>query len=366
MTDAVSPAPRAPRLDVRPMDESTREPIVVASQSAWDRPRTDAYLQWRYRDCPVLEVRAAMAGDECVAMMCAFQRKYAGTAGEVPLLEPFDWYATERWRALGAGLRVVKRFMSEERPLLALGGTAAAQQLFARLGWRAVTTAERHVLPLRGAFMRARGHGAVTAALFDLVGRHYWTPRAVRRSALEMQRVPCFDPTLFSVVDRQRGFALLPVPDAKTSEWLAAAPPEMGRYEFFVFSVRGTRVGWASTRTYWSKGKRAAEIQEFFLADEARVHTEAAIRSLATHLAAAAPAAISINTSCRRVQSALRRVRFRHDEDATVFAWGLDALLPALAPILVTGGHADRSIFPVPTAAEARLATAHGAPSSPR
>lgn len=362
MTDAVSPAPRAPRLDVRAMDDSTRAPIVVASQSAWDRPRTDAYLQWRYRDCPVLEVRAAMAGDECVAMMCAFQRTYAGTAGEVSLLEPFDWYATERWRALGAGLRVVKRFMSEERPLLALGGTAAAQQLFARLGWRAVTTAERHVLPLRGAFMRARGHGAVTAALFDLVGRHYWTPRAVRRSALEMQRVPFFDPTLFSVVDRQRGFALLPVPDAKTSEWLAAAPPEMGRYEFFVFSVRGTRVGWASTRTYWSKGKRTAEIQDFFLADEARVHTEAAIRSLATHLAAAAPAAISIITSCRRVQSALRRVRFRHDEDATVFAWGLDALLPALAPILVTGGHADRSIFPVPTATEAGLAAAHGAP----
>lgn len=342
------------------MDDSTREPVVAASQTAWDRPRTDSYLRWRYQDCPVLEVRAAMAGDECVAMMCAFRRTYAGTVGQVPLLEPFDWYATERWRALGAGLRVVKRFMSEDRPLLALGGTVAAQQLFARLGWRAVATAERHVLPLRGAFMRARGHGAVTATLFELVGRHYWTPRAARRSALEMQRVPAFDPALFSVVDRQRGFALLAVPDAKTSAWLSAAPPEMGRYEFFEFSIRGARVGWASTRSYWSKGKRSAEIQEFFLADDARVHTEAAIRSLASHLAAGEPAAISIITSCRRVQSALRRVRFRHDEDATVFAWGLDALLPALAPILVTGGHADRSIFPVPTAAETELAVTRG------
>ena len=345
--------PSAPSLRVTSLSSETRPAAIRLSQQLWDRPTDATYLAWRYADAPTQEATLAMVGEECVATMFGLRRTYRTPNGDMECVEPFEWFATERSRASGAGLRVVKSLMAGERPLVTLGGTPAASALFRRLGWTLLCEGQRWVLPLRGAYLRARGRSRTVSGAFDQVVRHYFTPRARSDAPVSLHPVPTVSSEILAIAQAQRRFEWMRIPDRETQAWLTRAPLPMGRYSTSEVLLDGQVVGWVILRAYRAGGFRHGDIQEVFLADDAREWYEATLRAASRLLLAETVDAITCVTTCPDTLDALRRLRFRHDDDEPVFAWHAGTSL-STGPALVNGAHADRAFFPLPTAAEAR------------
>lgn len=338
---------------IEELSPSNREAAIGLARNAWDRPTEAAYLAWRYGSAAVQQVAAlALASDVCVASMFAMRQTYRTPAGIAEALEPFEWHADPAWRPQGAGLRVVKHWMAGVRPLIALGGTAAAVQLFARLRWSPLCIAETYVLPLRGRFLRARGRGPASTAVFDVVARHYFTPRA-RRGTVELRLVAEPGELARGIAASQRRFEWMRLPDELSWAWLRSAPTVVGQFIAYHLVVDGEVVGWATVRLHRAGMVTHGTIQECFLRDDARHHYADAVRGICVTLSDLRVDAIRCTTSCPDMITALGELRFRHDGADQVFVW--NGGQPVVAgPALLDAGHADRAFFPVPTSAEAR------------
>lgn len=341
----------AESLRIEPLAPANRDAAIALAREAWEGPMDDAYLTWRYRSAPTQEAVLALVGDACVAMMFALRRSYRTPDGDREVLEPFSWHAAPEWRARGAGLRVVRHWMAGNRPLVALGGTGIATRMFERMRWSPLGVGGCFVLPLHAPFLRARGRGPGFAALFEWVGRHYFRPRA-GSGAVVAHLVDEPGPSASRIAMEQRRFGWMRLPDALTWRWLASAPAPLGRYLAFHLHVDGETVGWATARTHRSGGAHRAELQECFLRDDACAHYPEAVRSVCVQLAALGVDVIRCVTTCPDMIEALRGLRFRHDNEEPVFAWGPSG--PAtVGRALIDGGHADRAFFQLPTRAEA-------------
>lgn len=337
---------------IEELDASNRAAAIALARAAWDRPTADAYFAWRYGSAPTQEAALALVGGSCVATMFALRRTYRAPDGEREALEPYSWHADPAWRARGAGLRVVKHWMAGSRPLLALGGTAAATSLFARLRWARLCTGGTFVLSLHGRHLRARGRGWAFATLFELVVRHHFTPRRAT-GAVTADVVPEPGPSAMAIARAQRRFAWMRLPDPATWRWLASAPGPLGRYLAFHLRIDGEVVGWATARVHHAGGVLCAELQECFLSDEARAHYPDAIRTLCVRLVGFGVDAIRCVTTCPDTMAALHGLHFRRDIEEQVYAWDGGRPVDAV-PALFDGGHADRAFFPVPSGAEWR------------
>lgn len=352
---ASAPLPAAGPLAIAPLNPENREAVVALATRSWDRSRNPATLAWRYEHCPSLEAAVGLAGGECVASIFGLRRSYKTSGGDVECLDVFDWMTTEQWRPLGAGLRVMKRLMSGPRPLLALGGAAAGQELVRRLGWRHLGTAERLVLPLTGRFLSHRGHPATVARAFDLIGGVYYAPRQKREELLHVEPAGCPGPAYQSILERQKRFALIARTDTTTLDWFRRAPAEMGLYAGFNLLLEQRQIGWAWARVISANGLRFADLQDLLLADDAREWYPAAVRSVTTALSGFGVDAIYSTTSCPDTLRALRSARFRLDAILPIHAWWPGT--PPDGPVLVTSSHAEHAFFPCPTAAEAAWAS---------
>lgn len=348
-----------PALPIRieELSPSNREAAIGLARKAWDRPTEAAYLAWRYGSAAVPQVGAlALSADLCVATMFAMRRTYRTPSGIVEALEPFEWHADPAWRARGAGLRVVKHWMAGTRPLIALGGTRAGTQLFARLRWSLLRVGGTYNLPLQSRFLRARGRGPAFAAAFDAVVRHYFTPRPVK-GAVALSVVAEPGEPARRIAESQQRFVWMRMPDQRSWVWLRSAPAVVGEYIAYHFSIDGEVVGWATVRIHRADGVAFAQIHECFLRDEARSHYLDAVRVTCVALARLQVDAIRCVTTCPDTIAALRGLRFRRDDDEQVFVWNGGRKVTE-GPALVDAGHADRAFFPLPTSAEARaLAT---------
>ena len=345
--------PSVPSLRVHSLSSETIPAAIRLSQQLWDRPTDATYLAWRYADAPTQEAALAMVGEECVATMFGLRRTYRTPNGDLECLEPFEWFASERARASGAGLRVVKSLMAGERPLVTLGGTAAATALFKRLGWTLLCTGERWVLPLRGASLRARGRSRVVSWAFDRLARHYFTPRAPSEARVNLRPIEAVSAEIREIAQSQQRFEWMRIPDPETQSWLAGAPRLMGKFSTSEVLYDDRVVGWVLLRAYPAAAVRRGDIQELFLADDARHLYEATLRAASQLLIADGVDALTCITTCPDTIAALHRLRFRLDEEEPVFAWHGGRSL-STGPALVNGAHADRAFFPLPTAAEAR------------
>lgn len=346
-----TPSP-TPALRIASLDASTVAAVTRLARSAWDRPDSEAYLQWRYQHAPGQEAAVALCGDECVAMLFALQRRYLTSEGEHDALELFDWYATEEWRPRGAGLRVLKHLMKDGRRLMALGGTPPARALFERLGWRAVDTAWRLNLPLRGRYFLKRGRGPAFARTFDLLARAAFRPRARRAAGVTLEPATTLSPAVDDLVRAQRRFTSLRLPDHRLHAWLLDAPAALGLYLTFHVRVGEHVAGWASARVHHADGMRIGSLQEVFLADDAVGHYPAVVSSLCSILAGFEPDLLTAVTSCPDTLASLRALRFRPDYDIPVYSWP-PAPQPPAGRTLADAGHAEWAFFPISTSAEA-------------
>jgi hypothetical protein len=338
---------------------ANRDAVLELAAHAWDRSRSPAAMAWRYERCPGLEAAVALAGDQCVACVFGMRRAYWTPSGDIECVEPFDWYTREEWRPKGAGLRVMKHLMSGPRPLIAMGGSLAARNLFLRLGWSHFATAYRLALPLSGRFLRHRGRAPMLAHTFELVGRGMFTPRRHRPDPLRVEPAGWAGPDLDSIIETQRRFALVARPELAAWRWLREAPPEMGIYLGFNLITRDRMVGFASARVFTSEGLHLAELLDVTLADHAVGFYPAAVRRVAYILAGFGVDAIYAVTTCPDTLAALRFNRFRLQNDDPLYGWWKGREAPSSA--LVTSSHAEHAFFPSPTAAESAWAGTSGA-----
>lgn len=337
---------------IEPLSSGNRAAVVAHARPTWDRPTGDDYFGWRYADCPAQEAMIAMAGGACVATMFAFRRRFLTPQGERECLEPFDWHTTEEWRARGAGLLVVKKFMAGDRPIIALGGTDAAKAIFRRLRWTEIATATRWDLPRRGTYLVERGRSPAVGRAFDLLGAAYYTPEWRREEVELLEPASSLAPEVERLARAQRRFALMRLPDPETQHWLARAPAAAGSFQVFHVRLGGRLAGWATVRLHRAVGMRIAAIQELFLGDEFTAAYPAVLRGLTAMLDATSPDVITTVTSCPLVTAALKSLRFRVGDLQSVFAWWPGGT-PPQGPILLDGAHAEWICFPIASAAEA-------------
>lgn len=342
----------ARKLETRPLDDSNREAVVRFVRGTEDRPRSAAFENWRYGDCPTMEALVGMAGDECVATMFSLRREWLTPSGARELLEPFEWHASEEWRAQAPGLRIVKQRMREPRPMIAIAGTDQAGGLLVRLKWTQVATAMKFALPITGAYMVTRGRSRAIAKAFDLIGTPIFTPRRDRHPPLHVEPAGEYAPAVRALAERQRRFAIMRLPDRTTAAWLRRAPAEVGHHIHFHATVGGTLVGWGMGRVFARGEIRVGEILEAYLVDDRTGLYPALIREMSATLAGYGTDVLVATTTCDDTMAALRALRFRPDDLRPVLAWWGAQPVPQ-GKVLIDGAIGDHAFFPVPTAAAA-------------
>ena len=341
-------AGRPTRIVIEEIDDGNREAVIAFTNAHQDRPQTAAYESWRYRDCPAMQASVAMTDGECIATMFALRRTYRTADGERVFLEPFEWHASEAWRAQAPGLRLVKHYMRGETPLIAVAGTDMAAGLLVRLKWTQVATVERFALPLSGRYLAGRGRGPLVAGVFDVAGRAFFTPRRPRRSALELEPASVPAPGIAALVAAQRRFALMRAPDPETSRWLQRAPSSLGAYMTFHARSEGALVGWATARVFPHGSLLHGELLEVFLADHSREHYPELVAQVSATLAGFGADVLTAATTCPDTIRALRALRFRPDDHRPAFAWWGRTAAPT-GPVLVDGAISDHAFFPQQT-----------------
>ena len=343
---------RATNVAIRPLDDSNRAAVVAFMGRVLDRPQSQEFEDWRYRQCPTMEAATAMAGNDCVATMFALQRTYHTPDGDTECLEPFEWHANEEWRAQAPGLRLVKHYMKGSKPLVAVTGTKMARGLLERLKWQRIATAERFALPLTGRYWAQRGYGTVVTRLFDLAGRSLFAPRRPRTSALILEPAGAFAPPVAALAARQRRFALMRLPDASTVQWLRRAPATVGHYVTLHARLENELIGWVSARIFRHSEQRAGELLEVFLADDMRSWYPTLVAKASATLAGFGADVLLATTTCPDTVAALKRLRFRPAGQSAVLVWWGGAPAPK-GPVLIDGAFSDHSFFPLPTASAA-------------
>lgn len=342
------PEPGNPRLSLRPLADDNRDAVVEFAVAQAGRRPSDPVIRWRYHECPTLEAVTVMAAQRCVATMFGLERRYMTPDGPRQVLEPFEWHASEEWRAQAPGLRVVKHLMKGDRPMLASAGTDAAAGLLRRLKWTHVADATRYALPLSGRYLASRGRSAAVSRAFDRLGRFLLEPSAPRRGALVLEPAGRTAPSVARLVERQRRFSLMRFPDEPVTRWLDRAPAAVGHYLTFHAKLDGRLVGWVGTRLFQRGPVFVGELLEVFLEDGARSHYRELVRRASATLVGFRVDALLATTTCPDTAAALSWLRFRRDDSRPVFAWWGSASPPA-GRVLVDGTIADHAFFPLPS-----------------
>jgi hypothetical protein len=347
MTGAVPEEPTPARLQLRPLDDTNHDAVIAFVNSLSQRPASASFEWWRYRDCPSMEALVAMAGGECVATMFALRRTYITPDGPIECREPFEWHASEEWRAQAPGLRLVKAWMREQWPMVAVAGTEMAAGLLQRLKWTHAATATKLALPLAGKYLVQRGRSPLMGRAFDLIGRPYYMPRHLRHDELVLEPAGSYSPAALEAVTNQRRFALMRRPDPVALDWLRRAPAAVGHYIVFHARVGNDFAGWVTARVFSQGIRRAAELIEVFLGDDHRDRYPALVQQVCATLAGFGADVLLATTTCDDTMAALRRLKFRIHDHRPVYTWWGGKPGPA-GLVLVDGAIADHGFFPVP------------------
>ena len=86
---ASSPTTRSEIVAFRP---EHLDVVARFSERVWPRPRSRAFLRWRYLEHPDHHAYLALRGDECLAMVSAFRRAYRVGERSVRVSDSFDWF----------------------------------------------------------------------------------------------------------------------------------------------------------------------------------------------------------------------------------------------------------------------------------
>jgi len=348
----LSPGPA--RIEIVPFVPAHLPALVRFSRRTWSRPGSEAFFRWRYLEAPAQRVLLALRGEEVVATIAAFERDYLFVGRRRTCLETLDWYALPEYRGSGIGVRVLQGLMKGENPIVAVGGTADTLALLPRIGWRHLTRATCHRLPIAGASMsesirrRTRLPAPAGRVMFDLFARPWFKPRVRRRPAGgEVRAVAAPGDDLLPLYEGDTGYGVLPLPHLPHLRWLTGGSPSMGPFVILRFMVRGALRGWTLLRIHGPEGRREATIVEAYAPRPDEALYSWMISESLVRAAQSGAVAVNTRTTCPVLRRALQRNRFLGAGDAPIHIWPA-AIENASEPIHLVQNASDGALIPYP------------------
>ena len=350
---ATSPTPRT---EIVAFGREHLELVARFSERVWRRPRSAAFLRWRYIEHPDQRAYLALREGECIAMVGAFRRPYRIGERTVFIADSFDWYSLPDLRGSGLGVRVLQRLMKDGEPVIVIGGTADTRNLLPRMHFQIPASVRR--------FATLLDAGRASALI---AGRTH-LPRPLARLAFQLSRpllaprvrkAPAGGSVSAVVKPSEEALAIDPRPGGRGSApiwtpeylaWLAAASPALGCFVPLEFRVGGSLVGWALVRSYEVEGGRDAALLDV----RARVPSDAIYTWMISEIAVRARAEgcglIKSGTSCPHVAAGMRANRFFSFGPAPIHYYAQDGALLE-APVVFGVNWGDDPILPYPTGA---------------
>ena len=321
----------------------------------------EAFTRWRYLDGPGQIYLLALAGSRCVGILGAFRRDYRWNDEIRRCLEPFDWHLLPDHRGLGLGTRMGREMMELEDSQVVQGGLEYSRRLLRHLGWRMVGTGIRHVLPLEsaGIVVPARRRlglpSPLARAAFSVTLKPWFRPRRKRPPFAGTVVAITRSEELLPLYGAGSGYGLLAVPPAGRVEWLAAAPPEAGRYLAIGFTDGEKLRGWSLLRLYTEAGHRAATIVELHASRPGADLYSWMVSETLIQAMLFRPEKIVVEATCPLLREALRRNRFLQVSSFEVHIWARSGALPS-EPYQINSNIGDGPFLPYETSRAAASA----------
>ena len=349
----VAPAP-TPRTEIVAFRSEHQDLVARFSERVWQRPRSAAFLRWRYFEHPSHHAYLALRAGECLCMVGAFRRPYRVGERTIVVSDSFDWYSLPELRGSGLGVRLLQRMMKDPEPVIVTGGSADTRDLLPRMRFQIPGSVARFGMLL----------GAERAA--GLIAGRTRLPRALGRLAFLLSR-PLLAPRVraappggsvavvaklsdeaLAIDPRPGGRGTAPIWTPAYLSWLGAGSPAMGRYVPLEFRAGGALVGWALLRIYETASGRDAALLDV----RARVPSDATYTWLVSEIAVYARregcGLLTAGTSCPHVEAGLRANRFHAFTPAPIhYAANDGAVLEA--PVVFGAHWGDEPILPYPT-----------------
>lgn len=344
------------RIEIVPFVPDHLPALIRFSNATWIRPGGDAFFRWRYLEAPAQRVLLALRGVEVVATIAAFEREYLIGGRRRTCLETLDWYTLPEYRGSGIGIRVVQALMKTGTPIIAYGGTDATLALLPRLGWRRLTVATAHRLPLGGASSGAslqRRFGVpqrVGGLMFDWFARPWFEPRVRRRpveGAVRSAAGP--DEELRPLYEGETRYRVLPLPHLPHLRWLTRGSFPMGPFVTLQFFIGGRLRGWTLLRSHGPEGRREVTLVDAYAPQPEEALYRWMISESLVRAAQFRPEAINTQTTCPVLRRALRSNRFLAAGETPIHLWPAD-LEGASEPIHLVQNVSDRPLMPYPLA----------------
>jgi hypothetical protein len=221
-------------------------------QPNYDEKTIREYVKWRYCDIDTGEMILAYDGRRPVAMIASYTRPYVVDGRVVRLREASDWFCLREYRPWGLGVRLMGRLMDEPEPLFVIGGNQNAQTVLPALGWRRLTDVSSYVLPLSTKWVvnKVRRWLRLPSSCPGIVKLLSvpW-PRFVRRLSLPCQQLAPTE-ALPAMTLPTSTYELMPLIREQETQWLHAAPREMGTFFCLVFQHGRSPTGFSLGRLY--------------------------------------------------------------------------------------------------------------------
>jgi len=335
------------------MGPAQRELVRRFAAATWpERVQSEAFLRWRYDDCPVLRGYLALRGGECLAMVTALRRPYSIGGAETFVAESFDWFCLPRYRGSGLGVRVLRRLMEDPDPVVVIGGSDDTRELLPKLGFEIPGRLVPHTLPLGPRRLaevlaqRAKIPPALTRAGFRVFGRLLTPPR--RRGPPSGRVLPVTLPgPEIEPLYRAARQGVVPMWRVDFLRWLCAGYPGLGHFVTLYFARGDELAGWSLLRVFAQAGGAAAQLVDLFAPEpDAELFTWMVAETSAAAAGLRADVLTAYTTS-PELALALRRNRFRAGEGLPIHWW--DRSRDALpGPLFFGGQWGDIPLRPFP------------------
>lgn len=223
-----------------------QELILPFWRRQWERPFADRMFHWRFLERPQWEASLAYDDGKPVAFLDSFIRQRVVGSELRQVRETADWYSAPAYRPL-LGIRLMRKLMEAEQPMLVVGGNENTQSLLPKLGWRQLAPLERYVRPLRlGAAVKEASrklHFPLSAIPAAVAGVFSLRIGAVRESArpaghLSVSELKDTD-TLPDIRPSDANSQLCAFLTNDEAKWLRSAPQEMGEFVLLAFLIDG-------------------------------------------------------------------------------------------------------------------------------
>ncbi len=324
------------------------------AEQTWTRPRTRAFYRWRYEDAPEMRAFLALHDGECLAMGCAFPRRYRIGDEIVTILETFDWYTLPGLRNAGLGVRIIQRFMAEPEPALLVGGSDDAVGFLARLKWMRAGTAQRFILRLGARRMaqalerRLRIPGPAARAVARAAQPFRRQQRRRAPQGARMLPVACVGDEVFALYEGKVAYETLPLWSSAQLQWMTSGFAGVGHFVPLYFARDRELHGWALLRIYEADGERGAEIIELF-----NPNADAALYTwMVSELACLAEGFdadyLGASTTCPAITAALGACNFVDGGAIPIHLWRPGGA-PLPSPMLFGSNTRDTPINPYAT-----------------